>query len=59
MYLLFHCCPIKVNKKNKKKLGNIILRFYKIHLFNLIQLFKFSENPYRDWIIDRLEIENC
>ena len=34
-----------------------LVSFCKIHLFNYIQLMKFLENPEKDWIIDKAEIE--
>ena len=34
-----------------------LVSFCKIHLFNYIQLIKFLENPEKNWIIDKTEIE--
>ena len=36
---------------------SILVSFCKIHLFNDIQLMKFLENPQKDRIIDKAEIE--
>jgi hypothetical protein len=35
-----------------------LVSFCKIHLFNYIQLINFLENPEKDWIIYKAEIEH-
>jgi len=50
---------ISVIKKKLKRswaFSNLV-SFCKMHLFNYIQLMKFLENPQKDWIIDKAEIE--
>jgi hypothetical protein len=47
------------NKKEVKRswaFSNVVI-FCKIHLFNYIQWMKFLENPEKDYIIDKAEIE--
>ena len=47
---------IKKRLKRSWAFSNLV-SFCKIHLFNYIQLIKFLENPEKDWIIDKAEIE--
>ena len=47
---------IKKRLKRSWAFSNLV-SFCKIHLFNYIQLMKFLENPEKDWIIDKAEIE--
>jgi hypothetical protein len=47
---------IKKKLKRSWAFSNLV-SFCKIHLFNYIQLIKFLENPEKDWIIDKGEIE--
>ena len=50
---------IAVLKKKLKRswaFSNLV-SFCKIHLFNYIQLMKFLENPEKDWIVEKTEIE--
>ena len=47
---------IKKKLKRSWAFSNLV-SFCKIHLFNYIQLLKFLENPEKDWIIDKAEIE--
>ncbi len=47
---------IKKKLKRSWAFSNLV-SFCKIHLFNYIQLMKFLENPEKDWIIDKAEIE--
>jgi IS4 transposase len=47
---------IKKKLKRSWAFSNLV-SFCKIHLFNDIQLMKFLENPEKDWIIDKTEIE--
>ncbi len=47
---------IKKKLKRSWAFSNLV-SFCKIHLFNYIQLIKFLENPEKDWIIDKAEIE--
>ena len=47
---------IKKKLKRSWAFSNLV-SFCKIHLFNYIQLIKFLENPEKDWIIDKTEIE--
>ena len=47
---------IKKKLKRSWAFSNLV-SFCKIHLFNYIQLMKFLENPEKDWIIDKTEIE--
>lgn len=47
---------IKKKLKRSWAFSNLV-SFCKIHLFNYIQLMKFLENPEKDWIIDKVEIE--
>ena len=47
-----------VKKKLKRSWAfSNLVSFCKIHLFNYIHLMKFLENPEKDWIIERVEIE--
>ncbi|PIX07383.1 MAG: transposase [Flavobacteriales bacterium CG_4_8_14_3_um_filter_35_10] len=47
---------IKKKLKRSWAFSNLV-SFCKIHLFNYINLMKFLENPEKDWIIDKAEIE--
>ena len=47
---------IKKKLKRSWAFSNLV-SFCKIHLFNYIHLMKFLENPEKDWIIDKAEIE--
>jgi hypothetical protein len=47
---------IKKRLKRSWAFSNLV-SFCKIHLFNYIKLMKFLENPEKDWIIDKAEIE--
>lgn len=47
---------IKKRLKRSWAFSNLV-SFCKIHLFNYIQLIKFLENPEKDWVIDKSEIE--
>jgi Transposase DDE domain/Domain of unknown function (DUF4372) len=47
---------IKRKLKRSWAFSNLV-SFCKIHLFNYIQLMKFLENPEKDWIIDKAEVE--
>ena len=47
---------IKKKLKRSWAFSNLV-SFCKIHLFNYIQLMKFLENPEKDWVIDKKEIE--
>ena len=47
---------IKKKLKRSWAFSNLV-SFCKIHLFNYIQLIKFLENPEKDWIIDKAEVE--
>jgi hypothetical protein len=47
---------IKKKLKRSWAFSNLV-SFCKIHLFNYIQLMRFLENPEKDWIIDKAEIE--
>ncbi len=47
---------IKKKLKRSWAFSNLV-SFCKIHLFNYIQLMKFLENPEKDWIINKAEIE--
>ena len=47
---------IKKRLKRSWAFSNLV-SFCKIHLFNYIQLMNFLENPEKDWIIDKAEIE--
>lgn len=47
---------IKRKLKRSWAFSNLV-SFCKIHLFNYIQLMKFLENPEKDWVIDKKEIE--
>ena len=47
---------IKKKLKRSWAFSNLV-SFCKIHLFNYIQLIKFLENPEKDWIIEKTEIE--
>lgn len=51
-----HTAVIKKRLKRSWAFSNLV-SFCKIHLFNYIQLMKFLENPEKDWIIDKAEIE--
>jgi hypothetical protein len=46
----------KMKLKRSWAFSNLV-SFCKIHLFNYINLMKFLENPEKDWIIDKAEIE--
>lgn len=47
-----------VKKKLKRKWAfSNLVSFCKIHLFNYIHLMKFLENPEKDWIIEKVEID--
>ena len=47
-----------VKKKLKRSWAfSNLVSFCKIHLFNYIHLMKFLENPEKDWIVKKLEIE--
>lgn len=47
-----------IQKKLKRSWAfSNLVSFCKIHLFNYIQLLRFLENPEKDWIIDKAEIE--
>jgi hypothetical protein len=45
------------NKLKRSWAFSNLVSFCKIHLFNYIQLMKFLENPEKDWIIKKTEIE--
>lgn len=45
------------NKLTRNWAFSNLVSFCKIHLFNYIQLMRFLENPEKDWIIDKAEIE--
>jgi hypothetical protein len=47
---------IKKKLKRSWAFSNLV-SFCKIHLFNYIQLMKFLENPEKDWIVEKTEIE--
>ncbi len=47
---------IKKKLKRSWAFSNLV-SFCKIHLFNYIQLIRFLEDPEKDWIIDKAEIE--
>jgi hypothetical protein len=47
---------IKKKLKRSWAFSNLV-SFCKIHLFNYIQLIKFLENPEKDWIVEKTEIE--
>lgn len=47
---------IKKKLKRSWAFSNLV-SFCKIHLFNYIKLIKFLENPEKDWIINKAEIE--
>jgi hypothetical protein len=47
---------IKKKLKRSWAFSNLV-SFCKIHLFNYIQLMRFLENPEKDWIIEKAEIE--
>lgn len=47
---------IKKRLKRSWAFSNVV-SFCKNHLFNYIKLIKFIENPEKDWIIDKAEIE--
>lgn len=47
---------IKKKLKRSWAFSNLV-SFCKIHLFNYINLMRFLENPEKDWIIDKAEIE--
>lgn len=47
-----------VKKKLKRSWAfSNLVSFCKIHLFNYIHLMKFLENPEKDWVVEKIEVE--
>lgn len=56
--LIVHLLFAVIKKKHKQSWAlSDLVNFYRIHLFNYINLMKFLENSEKDWIIYKAESE--